>query len=300
MTGGPERSLHERAERPLLTDTHVHFHDLRLEDVRYSWLMPGGEDEALGEYAAIRAERYWADDFLAETRFQGVARAVHVQAADGGDPVAETRWIQAFHDRLGAPAGAVAYADLASPQLEATLAGHLEHSVVRGIRDLRGDDYLTDARWERGFARLGDLGLVCCDALGVDTYGIAAELARRHPGTTLCLDHAGFPRRRDREYFDRWRAGLAALAAVPSVVVKISGLGMADPGWSVDSLRPWVLAALELFGSERCMLGTNWPVDRLYSSYGDVLEAYDEILSGCSEAERQAVFSANADRVFRL
>jgi predicted TIM-barrel fold metal-dependent hydrolase len=288
--------------RPAFTDTHVHFHDLREEQLEYSWLVHGlEEDEVLGDYGAIRAERYWADDFIAETRFQNVERVVHVQAAMGtDDPVEETRWLQAFKDRLGVPHGAIAYADLAAPNLDEVLDGHMDFSITRGIRDLRYDDYLDDERWEAGFARLGELGLVCCDDPAVERFADVAALAGRHPGTTLCIDHAGFPQRRDDEYHGLWREGVGRMAEHPNVVMKISGLGMVDHAWTVDSLRPWVRGCIDAFGTERCFFGTNWPVDRLYSSYGDVLDAYAEIIGDLSEAEQRALFSENARRVFRV
>jgi predicted TIM-barrel fold metal-dependent hydrolase len=290
--------------RPPFTDTHVHFYDLRESQLHYSWLLPGGDDdesEVLGDYAAIRSERYWADDFIAEIRFQNVERVVHVQAATGiEDPVEETRWLQAFHDRLGVPHGVIGFADLAAPNARETIERHLESAVFRGIRDLRYDDYLTDPQWEKGFALLAEHGLVCCDDPLLEHVPAAAALAARHPDVTFCVDHALLPRRRDSEYFDRWRTGLAQLAAVPSTVIKISGLGMCDHAWTIDSLRPWVLACIEEFGVERSFFGTNWPVDSLYSSYGDVLDAYATIIGDFSSAETEALFSENANRIFRL
>jgi predicted TIM-barrel fold metal-dependent hydrolase len=75
---------------------------------------------------------------------------------------------------------------------------------------------------------------------------------------------------------------------------------MCDNRWTIDSLRPYVLGCIEAFGVDRCVLGTNWPVDRLYSSYGDVLEAYETITSGLTDAEQTALFSGNAERIFRI
>jgi len=289
--------------RPPFTETHVHFHDLRVDALRYSWLEPGAPDDPdLGDYAAIRSERYWPDDFLAETRFQNVDRVLHVQAATGiEDPVEESRWLQAHFERVGAPHGAIAAADLTAPDLEDVLQRHLEFPVVKGIRDLRYDGYLTDERWEAGFRRLGELGLVCCDdPPEVDQFGLAADVAARNPGTVFCIDHAGFPKRRGDEYLAAWREGIERLAAVPSVVFKISGLGMVDHDWTVESLRPWVLGGIEAFGVERCFFGTNWPVDRLYSSFGDVLDAYLELTADLSDEEQAALFSGNAKRIFGL
>lgn len=285
-------------------DTHVHFFDLRAPQLRYDWLRQDGDPEEtafLGEYGAMRAERYWADDFVAETRFQHVEHVVHVQAALGiEDPVEETRWLQAFHERVGVPHALVAFADLAAPDVRETLARHLEASpIVRGVRDLRYDDYLSDPAWEAGFAALGELGLVACNDPLLEHVPATAALAARHPEVTYCMDHALTPRRRDHGYFEEWRDALRQLAAVPSIVIKISGLGMGDHAWTVDSWRPWVLACIEAFGVERAFFGTNWPVDRIYSSYGDVLDAYAEIVSNFSEAEQRALFSENAKRVFR-
>jgi predicted TIM-barrel fold metal-dependent hydrolase len=286
------------------TDSHVHFFDVRDPKLHYAWLAPGGDDSEtslLGDYAAIRAERYWADDFLAETRFQNVGHVIHVQAALGiRDPVNETRWLQAFRDRLGIPHGVIGYADLSAPNVREVIAGHLEFPSFRGIRDLRYDGYLTDAHWEEGFAVLGEHGLVCCADPLVEQVSAAAALAARHPEVTLCIDHALTPRRRDQAYFKMWRDGLRQLAAVPTIVIKISGLGMGDHHWTAATLRPWVLTCIEEFGTRRSFFGTNWPVDRLYSSYGDVLDAYSEIIADFGEAEQRALFSGNASRIFRL
>jgi predicted TIM-barrel fold metal-dependent hydrolase len=291
--------------RPPFTDTHVHFFDAREPQLRYDWLRPGGdpeEAELLGDYAAMRSERYWADDFLAETRFQGVERTIHVQAALGiEDPLEETRWLEAFRARLGIPHAIVAYADLAAPNARAMVAEHLAISpAVRGIRDLRYDAYLTDPAWEAGFAALAEHRLVCCADPPLEQVEDAAALAARHPDVPFCADHALTPRRRDRDYFETWREGLRQLAAAPNAHIKISGLGMGDHAWTAESWRPWVLACIEAFGVERSFFGTNWPVDRIYSSYGDVLDAYAEIVADFSAAEQEALFSGNAKRIFGL
>ncbi|GAA3952192.1 amidohydrolase [Actinomadura viridis] len=283
-------------------DTHVHFHDLGHPRLRYAWLEPDAPpDPVTGPDGAIRARRYWADDFVAETRFHDVTKVVHVQAALGtADPVEETRWLQAFADRLGVPHGIVAYADLTRPDTARTLARHAAFANLRGIRDLRYDDYLTDEAWLRGYALLERHGLVCCDDPALERFPQARRLAERVPGVTLCIDHAGYPRHRDAAYFRRWRAAMRDIAGARNVVVKISGLGQADHRWTVESLRPWVLECVEAFGTDRAFFGTNWPVDRLYSSYGDVVGAYAEIIADFTEAERRALFAGNAERIFRL
>jgi predicted TIM-barrel fold metal-dependent hydrolase len=288
-------------ELPFL-DTHVHFWDLENPALRYSWLEPGtGPDPDLGDYSAIKSQRYWADDFLGETRFGSVAAVVHVQAAtEIADPVEETRWLQAFADRLGLPQGIVAYCDLTAAGADSQLARHAEFANLRGIRDLRYDDYLTNPDWQAGYALLERHGLVCCDDPLVEAMADAAELARRFPEIVYCVDHAGFPRRRDSDYFREWRTGMRKLAAVDNTVVKISGLGMCDHRWTLESLRPWVSECIEAWGTSRAFFGTNWPVDRLYSSYGDLVAAYRELVADYSHEEQRALLAGNANRVFRL
>ncbi len=283
-------------------DTHVHFHDFSQPRLRWDWLRPVEEPDAnLGDYGAIRSRRYLAEDFLSETRFNNVSHVVHMQAAIGSpDPVVETTWLQEAHDRLGVPDAVIGYADLGSPDVRTLLERHAAHPCLRGIRDLRHDDHLDDERWQAGFGELERRGLVYCVNPPVEDMARFARLAATRPALPVCIDHAGFPLRRDTDYFRAWRAGMEELAALEQSVVKISGLGMCDHGWSVESLRPWVETCIELWGPRRAFFGTNWPVDRLFSSYTDVIDAYAQLVSELRASEQEALFSGNAIRFFRL
>ena len=85
-----------------------------------------------------------------------------------------------------------------------------------------------------------------------------------------------------------------------NTVCKISGLGMSDNDWTVDSIRPFVLHCIESFGVDRCIFGTNWPVDSLFSGYDDIVDAYTEIISDFSEDEQIAMFSRNAELLYNI
>jgi predicted TIM-barrel fold metal-dependent hydrolase len=283
------------------TDAHVHFYDVRDPVLHYNWAMPDAPaDPILGDHSAIKAQRYWADDFLAQTRLHNVERVIHAECSQGiQDPVEETRWLQAFADRLGVPHGIVAQASLSAADAKETLERHAAFANLRGIRDLHNDAYLTDP-WREGYAHLERLGLVFCHNTGLENMEAARRLAEDYPGITYCVDHAGFPAARDAEYFDAWREGLRTIGGAPNAVVKISGLGMVDHDWTIDSIRPWVLACIEAFGTDRSFFASNWPIDALFSCYGDVVDAYAEVISSFSDAEQHALFSANANRIFRL
>lgn len=283
----------------LFYDTHVHFFDRSQPRLRYEWLEEDAEDPDLGDYGAIKALRYWVDDFIGETRFAGVTGAVHVQAAIGtSDPLRETAWLHRQFGSASFPQAVVAAADLAREDAGDIVARQAAFPRVRGIRDLRYDDYLSNPQWRRGFAHLERHGLLLCAELLLEAVPAAVDLARSFPGTLLCVDHAGYPRRRDAGYFKAWRQAMASLAACDNVVVKISGLGMCDHRWTVESIRPWVLSCIELFGVKRCFFGTNWPVDRLFSSYADVLNAYRHCIREFSGSEREAMLFNNAARIF--
>jgi predicted TIM-barrel fold metal-dependent hydrolase len=230
-----------------------------------------------------------------------VPKAIHVQAAvNTPDPVVETEWLQAFADRTGYPHGIVAECHLARPDAATVLDRHLKFANVRGIRNFGEGRYLVDPAWRRGFAELAPRRLVSCIDTRVELADDILDLALSFPETELCIDHCAIPMGRDADSFKRWRAAMDVMARSPNVTMKISGLGMGDPLWTVSSIRPYVLGSIEAFGTGRVVFGTNWPVDRMFSSYPDVIDAYAEIISGFSRDEQTAMFSGNAERLFRI
>ena len=127
-----------------------------------------------------------------------------------------------------------------------------------------------------------------------------ADLARSRPETPIVLDHAGMPVDRDEEGIQTWRKGLQQLAAAPNVVVKISGLGATDWNWTVDSLRPFILETIDIFGVDRCMFASNFPVDKLYSDFNTLYAAFYSITDAFSRDEKRMLFHDNAARFYRL
>jgi predicted TIM-barrel fold metal-dependent hydrolase len=288
------------AEIPFV-DTHFHLHDLKNPNLKYAWLEWDAIHGYLGNIDAIKPIHYWIEDYIAEIRFSNVPKAVHVQAALGiADPVEETKWLQAFADKTGYPHGIIAECHLQDADAEAVLNRQMQYRNVRGIRDFGRGDYLIDPAWQAGLKLLARHNLVYCLDTRQELFGQVKALAGKVPETVICVDHCGFPRERTPEYFRAWRKGLDEMARADNIWMKVSGLGMGDHHWTVESLRPWVMACIEAFGTERIVFGTNWPVDRMYSSYPDVINAYAALIRGFSAAEQRAMFSANAERLFRI
>jgi predicted TIM-barrel fold metal-dependent hydrolase len=254
------------------------------------------------------ARRYLLDDFLADAANRSLTKSVHVQGEiDRSQSVAETAWLQAIADRgHGIPNGIVAYAPLQDPTLDAVLAAHVQHANVRGIRQILNPDqcerpdYLTDPQWQVGYARLAHYGLSFDLQALPEQLPSASELAAAHPETPMVVNHTGMPRDQSSEGRDRWRRGMAALAARPNVSVKISGFGMFDPDWTIESIRPFVRDTIDLFGTDRCMFASNFPVDKLFRTFDDVFEAFDTLTTDLSAADRAKLFGENAERVYRL
>ena len=286
-------------DRPDVVDTHVHFWDRRHTDLEYAWLDGPGAEATLGDLDGLRALRYSVPELRADTRMHGVGQVVHMSAATS-DPVAETRWLQSLGDTTGWPDAIVATCDLAAPEAAAELDRHLAHDRLRGIRDMRPGTVLADPAFRRGYGRLAGAGLVFCHTVGVDHAPAALDLVRRFPDVLLCVDQSGMPESRDAEYLAAWSVALRTLAGEPNVVCKVSSLGVHDHDWSVESRRPLVRALLEIFGPDRCLYGSNWPVERLYRGYGDALDAFRAAIADLAEAEQAAVLAGNARRVFRL
>lgn len=288
---------------PRFFDTHVHFWDLDAKDLSYEWLQPGVEYPLLGRLDRLRVPLYDAKAFEAETRFADVGGLVLVEAEAAGpgqDPVLETKWFTQQAAQLEIPVGIVIHTDLSSGDAEAELARHCESPLVRGVRDRTNPEKLMDAHFRHGYRLLARHGLVYdLDSL-YDHLESARKLAEAIPEVTLVVEHVAFPQERTDDYFRAWSKAMSEIAGAPNAVCKISGLGMGDQRWTVDSLRPWIEHVIEVFSPNRCFFGTNWPVDRMYSSYDALVTAYARLIRGYSEAEQSAMFFDNAARVYRL
>ena len=282
-------------------DTHLHLWDLG--NLTYAFLQQAdpAEEAILGDYSAIRNKNYLIEDYLADIAGRGVVKAVHVQAALGHPrPVEETEWLQRIADVWGYPQGIVGHCDLRADDVDRVLDGHQQFANFRGIRMLGTGGMLDDARFQRGFSRVAARGLVYDLEAFIQDFPAAYALACKFPDTTIVLEHTGMPMERTDEYFREWREAMRSLAGARNVVCKISGLGMTDHRWSVASIRPWVEACIDAFGPQRCMFGSNWPVDSLYSPFGSVVEAYREIVEPWSVAEQARLLQGTAQAVYRI
>jgi predicted TIM-barrel fold metal-dependent hydrolase len=299
------------ADLPIV-DPHHHLWDL--DNNRYPWLQQEPPPELVcGDIRPIR-HSYLVDHMKADIGALPVVKTVHLQCDwDPSDPCGETRWLDQQAERSGLPTGIVAFAALQEENVEQILDGHIAASTrVRGIRQIlnwHADSVLTfgapkslmtTAAWRRGFAALTRRDLSFDLQIYPHQMVEAADLAGDFPSARIVMNHGGMPVDRTPEGMSQWKDGLRLLASCDNVTMKISGLGMVDHNWTTDSVRPIVLELIDAFGTQRCMFASNFPVDRLYSSYAAIWHAFLDVTAGFGHAEKRALFCANAERVYRL
>jgi len=291
-------------------DAHMHLWDLARID--YPWLMPGSTaDGPNGDVTPI-ARNFGLDDYRAALARWNLAGMVHVEA--GAAPqcaLDETAWLDALRECGGAPNGIVAFATLDDPNLGAALAAHASHRGVRGVRHIvnwhpdarrtyTDRDLLQDENWARGYALLERHGLSFDLQCYPGQMAAMARVAERHPGVSIIINHMGMPVLTDPTGLADWREGLQTLAMLPHAAVKISGMGFAIRDWTASQIRPLILETIEIFGTERCMFASDLPTDLLFGTVDRYMETYHEAVHDFSDAERQAMFGTNANRIYRL
>jgi L-fuconolactonase len=279
-----------------VVDAHHHLWD---PDHGYGWL-------DAPELAAIRRP-FTPADLTAELAAAGVDRSVLVEAARC-HPDEVPRHLAAAA-ATPAIAGVVAWADIAGDVAGAVAGYHRLPGAGKlvGIRDqvqARPEpDYLERAAVRRGIAAVGAAGLAFDLVVRADQLPACAALARALPDVRFVLDHLGKPRiAAGAAGLADWRGPLSDLVACPNVTVKLSGLVTEAnwAQWTVDDLRPFVAHAVDAFGPDRCMFGSDWPVCTAVASYPRVLDALRQALPELSGAERDAVFGGTAIRTYGL
>jgi L-fuconolactonase len=278
-----------------LTDTHVHFWDQRR--LAYAWLA------RVPEIASVHTPT----ELAVAAGARPASRLVFVECdGDRARFLDEVAWVEELAAREPRIQAVVAFAPVdRGRQTLASLGALRARPIVRGVRHLiqgqRDPGFCLRREFLEGVRACGERGLSFDICVKHHQLGSVVEMVRACPHTSFILDHAGKPDIRNR-LLDPWRAHVAALARLPNVVCKFSGLVTeADPAaWTVDDLRPYADHLLATFGPGRLMFGSDWPVVDLAASYGRWLDAALELLAPLSPDERQAVLSDNAGRVYRL
>ena len=312
------------ATNPKFVDAHHHLWEPATLD--YGWLREIGEPKPFGDPTPIQRD-YVKDEFWTEASAQGAIASVHVQA-DGAlpDPVSESSWIVEQTQKepgIGVPNAWVGFANLRRDDVEATLAGHAALPGFRGVRHIVAKteaapamsfvpmELMQESGWQRNFALLSKYDASFDLQLYPDQADDAVALFSRYEDIPIIIDHCGGPyflfdaAQRDaipaaEPELSHWADGIWKLSKLPHASIKLSGLGMYHPRWSAQNCRVIFQTIVDAFGPSRVMLGSNFPVDKLFKSYADIVEIWNEWLGELSEDEQSEIRLGAASRAYRL
>jgi predicted TIM-barrel fold metal-dependent hydrolase len=287
-----------------------HFHIWRQADL--AWLSGPMQPRIFGPYEAIRRD-YPMAEYLADRAGLGVEKSVYVQANWPVDrAVEEAAWIETVALETGWPHGLVAYADMSVEDARPALDRLTRFPRLRGIRQqlhwhenelyrfAARPDLCADPALRRNVARLSDYGLAFDLQVFAGQMAGAAGLAAACPRVTFVLQHAGMLEDLSPAGRDAWRAGMALLAAQPNVVVKLSGFGTFIHRNDAAHIAWLINETVALFGADRCLWGSNFPIEKLWTRYDTLLDAHRRGAGGLSHADQEAIFFNTARRVYRL
>lgn len=271
-----------------------HHHLWKYTDEEYGWIPPGSP--------IVRD--FLVPDLEAATTAAGVAATVVVQARQ---TIEESEWLLSLSETTGVIQGIVGWAPLIddhAPELLGRFAAHEKFKGVRHVLQGEEDAYFLRDDFHRGLALLPDLDLRYDLLLFQRQLPVAIQLVDRQPDLGIIVDHIAKPVIRKGAVDPDWKAGMAALAKRENILgVKVSGMVTEAVDDAIDeaTLRAYFETTLELFGADRVMFGTDWPVCLLrietYQAWAEMVRGF---VSGLSEEEQTAILAANAARVYDL
>ena len=287
-----------------------HFHIWRQADL--PWLVGPMQPRIFGPYEPIRRD-YPVEEYLADASAAGIRQSVYVQANWAASrALHEVAFVADESRRSGFPISIIAYADMLADDVRPQLDALGAVPSVRGVRmQLHWHEnplYRFAAEPDLCRNRLLQKNLACLAERGwsfdlqvfAPQMAGAAELADACPDVTFVLQHAGMLEDLSPTGIEQWKAGMALLARRSNVVSKLSGLGTFLRRNDASHIAFIVKETIALFGADRCLFGSNFPIEKLWTSYGDLAAAYQAAISHLSPADQAAITSGTAARIYRL
>jgi L-fucono-1,5-lactonase len=271
-----------------------HHHLWRYDPVEYDWIGP--------QQTELQHD-FLPEDLLPLLRANQIDAAIAVQARQSLD---ETRWLLDLAARHSSIAGVVGWVPLTDPNVAATLEPLAAQAALKGVRHILQNEpnhaYMLRDDFNRGITRLREHGLVYDILIFGRHLPNAAVFVDRHPNQMFVLDHIAKPRIAAAEFDRAWARDLRELARRPHVVCKLSGVvtEVRDPEWSTALVAPYLETALEAFGPNRLLFGTDWPVCLLQCTYATWVDLVTSFISVLSTDEQEAIMGNTAARVYRL
>ena len=288
----------------------AHHHIWRLKDL--TWLSGPQVPRIFGPYAPICRD-YPIEEFRADIEGCDVVKSVYVQTNwPAGQSLDEAKWVQSVSDATGWPHANVAHADLADPDAGTLIRQLAGLKATRGIRQqlhwhenpqyrfAPRPDVMNDADWRRGLKHLAPNNLLFEIQLFTSQFQNGAALAKEFPDTVFVLEHAGMLEDMSETGWAAWRNGMQALAARPNMNVKLSGLNTFVHACRTDVMAPIIKETVAMFGADRCVYGSNFPIEKLWTDYRTFYRTFREAIDHLPERDQRAILHDTAARLYRI
>jgi predicted TIM-barrel fold metal-dependent hydrolase len=287
-----------------------HFHIWNQQDL--PWLVGPMQPRIFGPYDEIRRD-YTIEEYLKDAAASILAKSVYVQTNWAPERFEEeVAWVQGIANQYGTPHGIVGYIDLLAADVRPQIEQILKYPLLRGLRMqlhwhenpayrfARSADCVSDPRLRRNVARLIEFDLPFELQLFPGQMAEGVQLLEENPRTKFILIHAGMLESLDAQVVSAWRQGIRVLAAQPNAYCKLSGLGTFIHRLDAPLIEFVLRECVEVFGADRCLFGSNFPVEKLWTDFTALMQAYLKAASFLPDAACENIFSGTATRLYRL
>jgi predicted TIM-barrel fold metal-dependent hydrolase len=294
-----------------IIDAHHHFWDLNTN--YYPFLSDEIDTNFfLGNYNSIR-NNYLPFDYIKDSKNHNVIGTIHCEAEwDRNDQVGETKWLEKLSKNNKFPNAIVGHAWFHKKNSEAIIAEQASFDLVKGIRSkpitktsINSKEYIyegsmQDFTWRNGLKLLQKYNLNY--DLRIPSWHLeeAIEIVRLIPNTKVIINHAGFPWNRTDEGMNYWRKGVKLMSLEPNTFIKLSEFGVKGKAWNYSQNEKIIHELIDLFGPQRCMFASNFPVSKIKISFDDLYKSYKQIVKNFSDDEKKWLFSKTAMKVYDI
>lgn len=274
---------------------------MRIDAHQHFWKYDPARDAWITQEMAVLKRDFLPEELVPELRVNGIDGCISVQATH---TEAETEFLLELAGRHPQIFGVVGWVDLCSPDVAKTLERFAARHKFRGIRHVlqaEPDKFMLQAEFLRGISCLREFGLTYDVLVYSRQLPAAIEMVSHFPDQRFVIDHIAKPEMRSRK-LEPWAQQMATMAQNPNVYCKVSGMVTEAEwhGWSEKEIRPYLDAIFDVFGCDRLMFGSDWPVCLLAGSYAQVLQIVANYTRSFSEPDRKKIFGLNAARFYGI
>lgn len=303
--------MNDLKDAPLRKTIDAHHHLWQLGRFPYAWLAPDSPPRPFGDHSGLKRD-YLLADYLEDMAGAGVVASAFVEANTGAPGADEIEWLDEAAGDGALPAVAVGRADLRRPDIGEILSALARSRRMRGIRMslcwderpqwrfIERPDVMLAPEFRRGMAELTRRGMVFDVLVVPGQLAQLAGLARASPDQQIVINHLGTPWFETARDKAAWAAGMRECARCANVAVKLSGLWPLDRKWRPERIVGPVRLVVDLFGPERCLWASNYPVEKLMCPVLDQIRNLEAVLDHLSEGDRDRIFRQTAERLYRF